>query len=76
MQIPTGSHGGLPPFPAASTKTRPRNSPSFHSCANILDDIFTGATESTDGLYTPEMRRKGWWQGWDRQSLPEKKQEG
>lgn len=59
MQIPTSCRVGLLHSPADSTKTRPRNSPYFRSCANILDDIFTDAVESADGLYTTEMWRMG-----------------
>jgi len=71
MQIPMSCRGGLLHFPDDSTRTQPRTSPYFHSCANILDDIFTDAMESTGGLYITEMWQAGWWQGWDRQLLPE-----
>lgn len=60
MQIPTGCRVGLLRFPADSTKTQPRNSPYFHSCANILDDIFTGAMEALMVCTPPKC---GEWSG-------------
>lgn len=55
MQIPTDCRVGLPHFPSDSAKTQPYISSYFHSCANILADIFTDALESTDGLSTTEL---------------------